>query len=143
MLECDLDSPRNGLFVSPEAFARGLGATDTLPLLVLLNSCHSATQLEHLVENVVPFAGGMAHEIDHGDAIHYAARFYAAVANRESTHSAHVQGKVHLAIGGLSGTDLLTLASARTRTPQRSPRGARLTNASYGPSVRSLRVDGS
>lgn len=117
VFEHDVDFPHEGLVVSAGAFANAVGATDTRPLLVLLNSCHSAAQLEHLVESVVPLAIGMADKIDDGDAIQYAARFYAAVANGESIHSAHLQGKVALEMAGLSGTDLPTLVSAANTDP--------------------------
>jgi hypothetical protein len=43
-------------------------------------ACNSATQIDDLVEAVTPFAIGMADNIDDGDAINYAAQFYAAVA---------------------------------------------------------------
>ncbi len=59
-------------------------ACDEPPLLVLLNSCNSAAQLRDLVRDEIPLAIGMADEIDEGDAITYAAQFYAAVATSAS-----------------------------------------------------------
>ncbi|MCF2437166.1 hypothetical protein LV779_36295 [Streptomyces thinghirensis] len=44
-------------FVSAGAFARAITAVDDKPLLVLLNSCHSAAQTGKLVDTV-PFAIG-------------------------------------------------------------------------------------
>lgn len=40
---------------------------------VLLNYCKSASQIDDLVAQVVPFAIGMADSIDDDDAINYAA----------------------------------------------------------------------
>jgi len=79
---------------------------------VLLNSCNSASQIDDLVAEVVPFAIGMADEIDDGDAITYAAQFYAAVANGQSIKSAHLSAQAALELAGLSGADLPTLAWA-------------------------------
>lgn len=76
----------------------------------MLNSCLSAGHLERLVTQVVPFAIGMADEIDDGDAIAYAARFYANVANGQSIYAAHAAGRASLELGGLEGADLPTLA---------------------------------
>jgi hypothetical protein len=77
---------------------------------VLLNSCNSASQIDELVEQVAPFAIGMADEIDDGDAITYAARFYAAVANGQSVRSAHLSAQAALELAGLSGHELPSLA---------------------------------
>ena len=84
MFEDDDDEPHQGFIVSASAFARAVRATDTPPLLVLVNSCMSAGQIDALVESVAPFAIGMADSIEDADAIVYAARFYASVANGES-----------------------------------------------------------
>ncbi len=60
--------------VTARAFARAIQGTDD-PLLVLLNSCNSAAQIDDLVARIVPFAIGMADRIDDSDAIIYAAQF--------------------------------------------------------------------
>ncbi|MEX1077799.1 MAG: hypothetical protein WED09_01655 [Homoserinimonas sp.] len=52
----------------------------------------------------------MADDIDDGDAIRYAAQFYAAVANGQSIHSAHLSGQAALQLAGFDGADLPTLA---------------------------------
>lgn len=104
------DEPHGGVLVTARAFAAAIRATDDPPLLVLLNSCRSAAQIDALVQDVVPFAIGMADEIDDGDAISYAAQFYAAVANGQSIHSAHLSGQAALQLAGLDGADLPTLA---------------------------------
>jgi hypothetical protein len=54
----------------------------------------------------------MADEIDDGDAIAYAAQFYAAVANGQSIRSVHLSAQAALELAGLSGKDLPTLACA-------------------------------
>ncbi len=110
VFEDERDEPHAGAIVTARAFAAAIGATDDPPLLVLLNSCKSAGQIEALVQGVVPFAIGMADEIDDGDAISYAAQFYAAVANGQSIHSAHLSGQAALQLAGLNGSDLPTLA---------------------------------
>ncbi len=58
--EDDLDEHHEGVVVSAEAFANAVAATDEPPLLVLLNSCNSASQIDQLVERVTPFAIGMS-----------------------------------------------------------------------------------
>ena len=54
----------------------------------------------------------MADSIDDGDAISYAAQFYAAIANGQSVLSAHHSGRAALQLAGLDGADLPTLACA-------------------------------
>jgi len=115
--EDDVDEPHDGVVVTARAFARAVGATDDPPLLVLLNSCESAGQADHLVDAVVPFAIGMSDEIDDGDAITYAAQFYAAVANGQSIRSAHLSGRASLELAGLAGAELPTLAWAQDVDP--------------------------
>lgn len=110
--EDDRDEPHDGLVVTASAFASAIAATDDPPLLVLLNSCHSAAQIENLVSGVVPFAIGMSDAIADAEAIIYAAQFYAAVANGQSIRSAHHSGQAALELAGLSGSELPTLAWA-------------------------------
>ena len=82
VLEDELDPPHTGIEVPIRAFARAIAATDDPPVLVVLNSCNSARHLDQLVRDVVPFAIGMADNIDDADAISYAAQFYAAIRQR-------------------------------------------------------------
>lgn len=112
VFEDEVDQPHEGVIVTGAAFASAIDATDDPPLLVLLNSCHSASQIDDLVELVVPFAIGMSDSIDDGDAISYAAQFYAAVANGQSIRSAHLSGRAALELAGVDGADLPTLAWA-------------------------------
>ena len=100
------------MIVTAEAFAKADRATDQPPLLVLLNSCKSAGQIDALVADVAPCAIGMADSIDDGDAINYAAQFYAAIANGQSINSAHLSGQAALELSGLAGAELPTLAWA-------------------------------
>lgn len=106
-----------GQVVSAAAFASAIAAVDTPPQLVLLNSCNSAAQIDELVDEIVPFAIGMADEIDDGDAIIYAVRFYTNLANGQSIAAAHMAGRAALELNGVSGADLPTLASAADVDP--------------------------
>lgn len=117
MFERDQDEQHEGVIVSARAFASAVKATDDPPLLVLLNSCNSAAQIDQLVNEVTPFAIGMADEINDGDAITYAAQFYAAVANGQSIQSAHFSAQAALELGGLEGAELPTLAWAADVDP--------------------------
>lgn len=117
VFEKEDDEPHEGAVVTAQAFAAAVRATDTPPLLVLLNSCHSAAQIDDLVVDVAPFAIGMADSIDDADAISYAAQFYAAVANGQSIQSAHLSGQAALQLAGLDGADLPTLAAAADADP--------------------------
>lgn len=116
--EDDVDSHHHGVIVTATAFANAVHATDTPPALILLNSCKSASQAEALTDRgVIPFAIGMADSISDGDAITYAAKFYAAIANGQSVTSAHAQGVVALELAGLDSSDLPTLAVAADHDP--------------------------
>lgn len=112
VFEDEQDAPHEGVIVSAHAFAKAVAATDEPPLLVLLNSCKSEAQLDLLVAQVVPFAIGMAGNIDDGDAINYAAQFYAAIANGQSIKSSHLSGQAALELAGLDGAELPTLTWA-------------------------------
>jgi hypothetical protein len=117
VLEDELDTHHPGVVVSAEAFAHAIAATDTPPLLVVLNSCNSAAQAPLLVGQVAPFVVGMPGTIEDGDAITYATAFYAAVANGQSILSAHYSGRAALEMAGLREPDLPTLNSAPDADP--------------------------
>ncbi|KPH21466.1 hypothetical protein AN948_01490 [Rhodococcus sp. ADH] len=110
LFEADTDTAHTPIFVTAEAFAAAVAATDDPPQLVILNSCNSASQIDALVATVAPFAIGMADEIEDSDAITYAARFYASIANGQSIHSSHAAGRAALQLAGLDGAELPTLA---------------------------------
>ncbi len=118
VFEDDVDDPHRGVVVRAGAFAGALGSITEPPLLVMLNSCRSASQIDKLVEQVVPFAVGMSDSIDDRDAIAYAARFYASVANGTSLQEAHDLGRAALALDGLPGADLPQLAHALDVDPR-------------------------
>jgi hypothetical protein len=111
--EKDIDKRHDvGAVVTAKAFANAVKATDTPPMLVLLNSCNSAAQIGGLVERVAPFAIGMADSIEDTDAIPYSAQFYSTLANGQSIASAHASGQAALELAGLDSTELPTLAWA-------------------------------
>lgn len=112
VFEGEEDEKHEGVIVTARAFARAVKATDEPPLLVLLNSCHSAAQIDRLVDDVAPFAIGMSDSIADGDAINYAAQFYAAVANGQSINSSHLSAQAALELAGLDGAELPSLAYA-------------------------------
>ena len=117
VFEDEQDEPHKGVIVTARAFAKAIQATDDPPLLVMLNSCKSAGQIDNLVAQVVPFAIGMADSIDDADAINYAAQFYAAVANGQSINASHLSGQAALELAGLKGAELPTLAWAPSVDP--------------------------
>ncbi|NMI55839.1 CHAT domain-containing protein [Streptomyces sp. S1A1-8] len=130
VLEQDVDTFNDGVVVTAGGFAKAVAATDDPPVLVVLNSCRSAGQIEHLADAIAPFAIGMSDSIDDLAAITYAAQFYAAIANGHSIGAAHASGKAAVEIAALPGYDLPTLAHAEGMNPwtailvQRPHRGA-------------------
>lgn len=112
VFENDVDYPHEGHVVTAKAFAMAVKGTDSPPLLVLLNSCNSASQIDDVVTSVAPFAIGMAGSIEDVDAINYAASFYAAVANGQSIQAAHWSAQAALELVGLGKSDLPILAFA-------------------------------
>lgn len=118
VFEDEQDEPHEGVIVTARAFAKAIEATDDPPLLVLLNSCKSAVQIDDLVAQVAPFAIGMADSIEDGDAINYAAQFYAAIANGQSIKASHLSGQAALELAGLDGAELPTLAWAQDVDPE-------------------------
>ncbi|MEU6844832.1 hypothetical protein ABZ930_23470 [Streptomyces sp. NPDC046716] len=119
--EQDVDDFHESVLVSAGAFARAIAAVDEKPLLVVLNSCHSAAQTAGLVETV-PFAIGMATSIGDVDAITYAARFYAAIAEGQSVQGAHLLGQAAVEMNGLPDHEVPVLTCA----PDVDPSATRL-----------------
>ncbi|WP_411082025.1 hypothetical protein [Streptomyces sp. cmx-18-6] len=117
VFEQDVDQRHEGAIITAGAFARAIGASDDPPLLVVLNSCHSAAQTKNLLD-VVPFAIGMSDSIGDTDAITYAARFYAAVADGQSIQGAHALGRTAVELAGLTDHDLPTLDHADDVDPR-------------------------
>lgn len=112
VFEEDTDHPNDGVEIPADVFARALASVDTPPGLVVLNSCSSADQAFGLVRDIVPYAIGMADEIDDHAAIAYAARFYGAIANGQSIEGAHNIARSDLELQGIEDYDLPTLAVA-------------------------------
>ncbi|MFB7109171.1 hypothetical protein [Streptomyces sp. NPDC056291] len=110
------DGFHESAIVSAGAFARAIAAVDDKPLLVLLNSCHSAAQTGKLVD-AVPFAIGMSDTIGDIDAITYAARFYASVADGQSVQAAHLLSQAAIEMNGLFDHDLPSLTCAADVDP--------------------------
>ena len=115
--EQDDDSPNSGVMVAGDVFARAMRATDDPPVLVVLNSCNSASHLDAIVDQVAPFAIGMTDEIGDRDAIAYAAQFYASIANGQSIGAAHRAGVVVLEMSGLDSDDLPVLQAGSQLDP--------------------------
>jgi hypothetical protein len=116
VFEEDLDSPNPGAVVTGESLSAALQAVDTPPLLVVLNACSTALQAERIAHGIASFAIGHSDSIGDGDAIAYAARFYASLADGQSIQAAHDLAKAALSLQGLPDADLPTLyASAGLR----------------------------
>lgn len=120
VFEDEKDAHHDGVAITAKAFVKAVTATDDPPLLIFLNSCESAAQIDGLVATVAPFAIGMADEVEDADAIHYASQFYAAIANGQSINAAHLSGQAALELAGLGGADLPTLAWADGADPSRA-----------------------
>lgn len=117
VFEDDVDQGNEGVDIPADVFARALASVDDAPLLVVMNSCNSAQQAARLVDSIVPFAIGMSEEINDNDAIVYAAKFYAAIADGQSIASSDRIGRVALELSGLPGSDLPTLSWASGSDP--------------------------
>lgn len=120
LFEDDVDEPHHGVVVTAHAFSRAIAATDEPPLLVVLNSCGSAAQIDDLVDRVVPFAIGMTDEIGDVDAISYAAQFYSAVADGQSIEASHRAGQAALELAGLDSANVPRLACATGTDPSKA-----------------------
>ena len=117
VFERDEDGHHIGRTVTASAFAKAIMATDNPPLMIVLNGCSTAGQLDGLIDGGVPFAIGMTDEIADSDAIVYAARFYGAIADGLSVQSAHEQGRANLELNGLEGAELPELQWASDVDP--------------------------
>lgn len=117
VFEQDTDSANHGAIVAADTLAAALRAVDEPPLLVVLNACSSATQAERIADGVAAFAIGHSDSIADGDAIAYAARFYASLADGQSIQAAHDLAKAALLLQGTPDFDLPTLYSAEGFDP--------------------------
>ncbi len=117
LFDRDVDERNEGESLSAELFARAIGAVDDPPILVVLNSCKSAAQLDGLVETAVPFAIGMSDSIGNGDAIGFASRFYACLAEGQSIIASYELATIDMEMLGLPDADLPTMQTASNADP--------------------------
>lgn len=94
-----LDHPQ-GRVVAFELLGRVLDATDTPPMLLVLNACDTVDGADALL-NVVPVVIAMSSSIDDSAAGVFAAHFYSAIANAQSIAAALKQAKVGVDLAGL------------------------------------------
>lgn len=104
----DTFGPNGGKRIGPDLFKQLLEATDEAPVLVVLNACNSAAQLDALLGKVA-LAVGMTDSIGDVDAIVFAARFYSTLAEGQSVEAALATARVEMALNGLPDHDLPTL----------------------------------
>jgi hypothetical protein len=90
-----------GYPISFELLARALGATDTAPVLLVLNACESLEGASPLLD-VMPVVIGMSSSVTDLGAAVFAARFYSAIASAQSVAAALEQGKVAVDAAGLA-----------------------------------------
>lgn len=111
-LEADSDHPSEPHVVKGEVFTRAVLSVDEPPLLVVLNSCSSLETADMMTRAGIPLAVGMAGPVDDADAIMYASRFYAAIAEGQSVQAAHDVARTELALMGVAGAEIPQLAAA-------------------------------
>ena len=117
VFEQDTDGTNAGEVVAADTLAAVLRAVDEPPLLVVLNACSSAAQARQLVGGIASFAIGHADTIADGDAIAYAARFYASLADGQSIQASHDIAKAALLLQGTPDADLPQLYAAAGLDP--------------------------
>lgn len=100
--------PNKGKRIGPKLFKELLESTDEAPLLVVLNACKSAAQLDSLLGKVA-MAIGMDDSIGDIDAIVFATRFYSTLAEGQSVEAALTTARVEMKLNGLPDHDLPTL----------------------------------
>jgi hypothetical protein len=100
--------PNKGKRIGADLFKELLESTDEVPLLVVLNACKSAAQLDSLLGRVA-MAIGMDDSIGDIDAIVFAARFYSTLAEGQSVEAALTTARVEMKLNGLPDHDLPTL----------------------------------
>jgi hypothetical protein len=103
------DSRNAGRLITARAFKSAIEAPDDPPVLVVLNACRSAAQLEGLLGKV-PLAVGMRDSIGDVDALTFATRFYRSLAEGQSVSAALATARAEMEMNGLEDHDLPTLA---------------------------------
>ncbi|GAQ67487.1 DEAD/DEAH box helicase [Streptomyces scabiei] len=109
--EQDNEGFHDQTMLSPDVFTRAVAAVDDKPLLVLLNTSNSESQIIRLVE-AVPFVISMSDSIGDVDAITYTAHFYAAIAAGQTVQAAHLLSRTAVEMSGLPDHDLPVLNCA-------------------------------
>lgn len=110
------DSRNGGRSVASSAFKSALEAPDESPVLVVLNACKSAAQLDSLIGKV-PMAVGMSDSIGDADALTFATRFYRTLAEGQSVSAALATARADMETNGLPDHDLPTLAALDSVDP--------------------------
>lgn len=105
-----------GRSVPADTIARAIGAVDVPPALVVFNACRSESQLAGLL-GAAPLAIGMRDSVGDADAMAFAARFYAAVADGQSVEGAYRVAKVALELSGFPDAELPVLVHAPAVNP--------------------------
>lgn len=100
--------PNKGKRIGPDLFRELLESTDEAPVLVVLNACKSAAQLDSLLGKIA-MAVGMDDTIGDIDAIVFATRFYSTLAEGQSVEAALTTARVEMKLNGLPDHDLPTL----------------------------------
>ena len=108
--------PHNGKRIGPDLFRELLESTDEAPVLVVLNACKSAAQLDLLLGKV-SMAVGMDDSIHDVDAIVFAARFYSTLAEGQSVNAALATACLEMKMNGLPDHELPTLRSVHGVDP--------------------------
>lgn len=104
------DTSGPGHPVTAKAFKSAVEAPDSPPLLVVLNACESAAQLQSLIGKV-PLAIGMSDSIGDLDAMTFSTRFYRSVAEGQSVTAALATARADMEMNGLPDHDLPVLAT--------------------------------
>lgn len=108
--------PNKGRQIGPDLFRDLLESTDEAPMLVVLNACKSAAQLDSLLGKVA-MAVGMDDSIRDVDAIVFATRFYSTLAEGQSVEAALTTARVDMKLNGLPDHDLPTLRAVNGVDP--------------------------
>lgn len=106
--------------IAATAFTEAIDAVDYPPKMIVLNACHSHAHVDGLLK-VVPLAIGMTDSIGDVDAITFATRFYASIAEGQSVESSCKLAKTQMRFNGLPDADLPRLSWASDVDPSTTP----------------------
>ncbi len=105
-----------GLDVPYDLLARALGATDTPPVLVVLNGCDTLDGADVLLESTAVVIATASSISDLAASV-FAAKFYAAIAAAQTIDSALQQGSVSVDLAGLGEGWKLQVLSREDEDP--------------------------